>query len=399
MNTRRFGLLFLIFIVFPAFTFAGGHFRSELIFPPEHWHNHASSLVQTPDGALLVCWYHGSGERSADDVKILGSRLPVGSRTWERPFLMADVPGFPDTNPAMIVDRAGKLFLFWANIVSNQWGSALLRMKTSVDFEKKGPPHWQWQDVILLKPKNLEPQFLAKVASVFSELKKYPEARAEAEEAVRKVTDKLARRLGWMPRVHPLILPGGRILLPLYSDVFSVGLVAISDDSGKTWFGSEPIVGLVNVQPSLVRKKDGTIAAFMRDNGPGLFIQYSESHDNGMHWEEARYLSIPNPGSSVETIALKNGHWVLVCNDTKDGRYRLSALLSEDEGKTWPWKRAIENSPDHSGSYSYPSVIQTRDGKIHVTYSWSGKGGQSIKHAVFDEMWIKTNQGSLRKSK
>ena len=379
-----------VVLLFPTLCFSRGHFQGELIFPPEHWHNHSSSLVQTPNGDLLVCWYHGSGERSADDVKILGSRKRHGHGRWEKPFLMADVPGFPDTNPAMVVNGAGKLFLFWANIVSNQWGSALLRMQTSTDFQQQGrPPRWSWQDVILLKPAHLEVQFLKKVAAVLPRLSSYPDARAEAEEAVRKVTDKLARRTGWMPRVHPLLLPSGRMLLPLYSDVFSVGLVAISDDSGKTWFSSEPIIGLVNVQPSLVRKKDGTIAAYMRDNGPGLKIQYSESHDNGVHWEAARYLSIPNPGSSVETIALKNGHWVLVCNDTKDGRYRLTALLSEDEGKTWPWRRPIEFSPDHSGSYSYPSVIQTRDGNIHVTYSWSENGGQSIKHVVFNEDWIR----------
>ncbi len=390
INRLKRPIFSLILWIVPAALLGGGHFQSEFIFPPEQWHNHASSLVETPNGDLLVCWYHGSGERTADDVKILGSRKSAGSHSWEKPFLMADVPGFPDTNPAMVVDDSGKLFLFWANIVSNQWGSALLRMKTSTDFQKQGvPPKWNWQDVILLKPRHLETQFLAKVARVLPKLSKYPGARAEAEEAVRKVTEKQARRTGWMPRVHPLILPTGRLLLPLYSDVFSVGLVAISDDDGQTWFSSEPIVGLVNVQPSLVRKKDGTIAAFMRDNGPELFIQYSESRDEGVHWDEARYLSIPNPGSSVEVIALKNGHWVLVCNDTRDGRYRLTALLSEDEGKTWPWKRAIENSVDRSGSYSYPSVIQTRDGKIHVTYSWGEKAGQSIKHAVFDENWIR----------
>src|SRR5690349_20243807 len=48
--------------------------KSELLFPVEFWHNHASSIVETPEGDLLVCWFHGSGERQADDVLVLGAR-------------------------------------------------------------------------------------------------------------------------------------------------------------------------------------------------------------------------------------------------------------------------------------------------------------------------------------
>jgi len=73
--------------------------RAELLFPPEHWHNHASCIVECPNGDLLVCWYHGSGERTADDVPRLGRK-----ETETSPFLMADTPGYPDTNPAMFID-------------------------------------------------------------------------------------------------------------------------------------------------------------------------------------------------------------------------------------------------------------------------------------------------------
>src|SRR6266542_6119322 len=72
--------------------------RSELIFPLEHWHNHASCIVETPRGDLLVCWFHGSGERTADDVKIEGARRRKGSKEWSRRYVLADTPGHPDTN-------------------------------------------------------------------------------------------------------------------------------------------------------------------------------------------------------------------------------------------------------------------------------------------------------------
>jgi hypothetical protein len=76
-------------------------FESELIFPLETWHNHASCIVELPKGELLVCWFHGSGERTADDVKIEGARLRKGKHAWSPRFDMADTPGFPDGNPCM----------------------------------------------------------------------------------------------------------------------------------------------------------------------------------------------------------------------------------------------------------------------------------------------------------
>src|ERR671912_594912 len=77
--------------------------QGELIFPLEMWHNHSSSIVEVPGGDLMVCWFHGSGERTADDVKILGARWSKTSREWSAPFELADTPGFPDTNCTMFV--------------------------------------------------------------------------------------------------------------------------------------------------------------------------------------------------------------------------------------------------------------------------------------------------------
>ena len=59
---------------------------SELIFPLEHWHNHGSCIVEMPDGGLMVCWFHGSGERKADDVKIEGARRRKGATAWSGRF-------------------------------------------------------------------------------------------------------------------------------------------------------------------------------------------------------------------------------------------------------------------------------------------------------------------------
>jgi predicted neuraminidase len=204
--------------------------------------------------------------------------------------------------------------------------------------------------------------------------------------------DPAKRELGWMTRIHPLALPSGRILLPLYSDGFNVALVAITDDGGQTWRASKPIVGMGPIQPSLVRKQDGTIVAYMRDSGnaPGRVLS-ATSKDEGDTWSVARDTDIPNPGSSLEAIALKDGRWVMVFNDTEDGRHSLALAMSDDEGKTWKWKRNLERAEKGQGGFAYPSMIQARDGRIHITFTHNLKG-KSIKHVALDPDWIK--QGS-----
>ncbi|HNR36022.1 MAG TPA: exo-alpha-sialidase [Candidatus Hydrogenedentes bacterium] len=343
--------------------------EAELIFPRNPKHNHGSSIVETADGGLIACWFHGSGERKEDDVIIQGARKRKGVTAWSEPFLMADSQDLPDCNPVLFIDPRGTLWLFWIAVLNNEWGGSLLKYRTAVQYDGDGPPKWDWQDVIHCRPVNLEKNPIGGAA----------------------LKDKLGQRLGWMTRLHPIMLSDTRMMLGLYSDVFNCSLAAFTNDWGKTWEFSEPIVGLGNIQPSFVKRKDGAIVAFMRENGLTRKIRTAVSPDNGMTWGKVESLDIPNPGSSVECIPLKNGHWVLVCNDTTNGRRLLTVYLSDDEGMTWKWKRALENAEKDTGSFSYPSVIQAADGAIHCTYSHSisGEKGSSIKHARFNEEWIR----------
>ncbi|MFZ1291613.1 MAG: exo-alpha-sialidase, partial [Melioribacteraceae bacterium] len=203
--------------------------------------------------------------------------------------------------------------------------------------------------------------------------------------------DPKKRTIGWMTRTHPTILENGRILLPLYSDGFNLAMIAISDDNCKTWTNSLPIVGRGNSQPSIIQKNDGSLIAYMRNDGdyPGK-IMTSISNDNGFSWSFSEKTEIPNPGSSLEAIKLKSGNWLLIFNDNVEGRHQLAAAISDDEGKTWKWKKYIEKSDKGNGSYAYPSVIQAKDGKIHLTYSYHlPQEKKSIKHVSFFEDWIK----------
>lgn len=361
------------------------------IFPPQDEHVHSSSIVECPNGDFLCCWFQGSGERTSNDVRVMGARLRKGEKKWSTPWIMADTPGNPDCNPLLFFDGTGRLHLVWIVVVANRWEQSILKTRNSVDYTKDGPPKWEWQDIILLKPGD---EFAEGVKKGFSELKtpdlawggyapKYEKMVSEA------ALDPVKRETGWMTRIKPLRLPEGRILLPLYSDGFNLSLVAISDDNGDTWKPSLPLVGRGNVQPAIVRKKNGTLVALMRDNGdsPGRIMR-SESADNGFTWSTCTKTSVPNPGSSVDAIALASGKWLLVCNDLEDGRFRLAVSLSDDEGATWKWTRYIECDSTKGNSYAYPTVIQASDGMIHLTYSRHLREGKTICHSVFPESWI-----------
>jgi hypothetical protein len=370
-------------------------FESRFVLAPQAEHVHSSSIVELPGGGFFTVWYRGSGERRSDDVRLEGARLERSAREWSPAFPVADTPGYPDCNPVAFVDARGQLTVAWPAILDNRWETALLRYRTAPTTHwSSGPPPWNDGGVILLRPETLREKFEPFARGVAERLPAGRD-RDEVTQAIARLADPLYNRLGWMPRTHVLRLRGGRLLLPLYTDTFSVGLVAISDDEGATWRASDPIISLGGVQPSLVLRKDGSVVAFMRDNGPPpQRVIVASSSDGGRTWTEGQDSDIPNPGSSVEVIALRNGSWLMVLNDTEDGRSRLSAWISDDEGRTWPRRRAIEDTP--GGSYSYPSVLQAADGRLHVTYSHVApapagtKRPEAIKHVVFDAEWVES---------
>src|SRR6185437_13862376 len=78
--------------------------KSILIFAPQNLHTHGSTLVNLPNGDFLAAWFEGSGERTADDVKIMGARLKKGDASWSKPFLLADTYNIPDCNPVLFLN-------------------------------------------------------------------------------------------------------------------------------------------------------------------------------------------------------------------------------------------------------------------------------------------------------
>jgi predicted neuraminidase len=168
--------------------------------------------------------------------------------------------------------------------------------------------------------------------------------------------------------------------------------MAVSDDEGATWYASAPICGLGNIQPTVLERKDGSLVTYMRENGPRGKIRVSESTDHGLNWTPVTSSTLPNPGAGIDGVRLANDHWVLIYNDLRTGRHRLAVSISEDEGKTWPITRHLENNV--TGSFHYPAIIQGADGTIHAVYSYFLPTGKSMKHAAFNEEWIRQGDPS-----
>jgi predicted neuraminidase len=380
--------------------------KERFVFDPEaesHGHVHASSIVECPNGDLLAVWYENGPDREeyyyrldadkADNTRIGGARLLSGGKTWEKPFVMSDTYGVSDNNPALVVDANERLWLVHPSLIGvpiQTWGSGLLWYKVSSDYQKPGPPRWDRESVLIVHPRGLD-EVVARHADMLrsgADSNNSNERRAEA--MLQRLSDPFARRLGWMPRAHPLAFDDGTVLVPFSNENFNVAAMALTRDGGQTWTISNAVPGVGVTQPSVVRLNSGKLVAFFRSAGRSRRIQRSESADGGMTWSEVTATDLPNPGSGVEAIMLQNGHLAMVYNDLEESpRYRLAVAISPDEGKTWPWKRYLETI--EGGRFDYPSIVQAKDGTLHATYSYNLK---TIKHVEFNEAWIQQGNSS-----
>ncbi len=419
------------------------YFHENILFPLQSEHVHGPTIVELPNGDLLSAWFQGAGERWADDVRIMGARLMKGDSVWSSPFLMADKPGFPDINPMLFLDQGKRLWLMWYPVVANQWESSIPMYRISEDYERPGTPEWIWQDVIIAKPgdkteRGIQPgdRFVAGVAqqltayeaylkdTLFPQLPVEEQKRLthlwkgykqkmdslargkdmirngrlfqEGQERPAQLGYPLSRRIGWQTKNKPFLLED-RIIVPLYSDGLDCAIFALTDDLGKTWQFSNPVIGGIGIQATIAIAKNGDLHAYLRDNGPPpQRMQHTISTDRGMTWSIARDAELPNPGAGFDMTTLRNGDWAIVYNHTEKGRHDLSIAISDDEGKTWKWRKQLEF--DDRGALAtrshYPAIIQGADGRLHVVYSFhhndrGNEAHKTIKYASFGVDWVK----------
>jgi predicted neuraminidase len=332
----------LFFVLLSASAFAAdlpaqsGIVKSEFIFESAPFPScHASTIVETKSG-LVAAWFGGKRE-GAPDVGIWLSRQIDGQ--WLAPARVASGVSdlgqrFACYNPVLFQPPQGPLLLFYKSGSDPDTWSAFL--KTSSDD-----------------------------GATWSSATELPEGY------VGPVKNK------------PVLLPDGSILCG--SSIESLEHPSKwrvqferTNDGGKTWTKTPFLNDGLNIsaiQPSILFAGGNRLVAIGRTRQSHLFRVTSE--DGGKTWSEMTLTELPNPNSGTDGVTLRDGRHLLVYNHTTKGRSPLNVAVSTDT-QTWQAALVLENEP---GEYSYPAVIQTADGLVHVVHTWKR---QRIKHVVID---------------
>jgi predicted neuraminidase len=303
---------------------------------------HASTIAETKDG-LVAAWFGGTRE-SAPDVGIWVSRRVNGKWTTPAEIGTGEQPDgtrHPTWNPVLFELRPGELTLFYKVGPSPRtwWGMA----RTSKDNGRT------WSDA-----RRLPDGFLGPV-------KNKPVRLADGTIIAPSSTESNETPSTW--RVH----------------------FERTTDGGVTWEIARPPATagekIDAIQPSILTHADGRLQAIGRTRSGRLFETWSS--DRGRTWSPLQLTALPNPSAGTDAVTLKDGRHLLVYNHTPKGRTPLNVAVSRD-GKAWQGVRVLESEP---GEYSYPAVIQTSDGLVHITYTWKR---ERIKHVVIDPATLKT---------
>ncbi len=304
---------------------------------------HASTIAQASQGHLVASWFGGTKERDPD-VGIWVARQEKGK--WLAAVEVAngvqkEGPRLPTWNPVLFQPRKGPLVLFYkvGPTPRDWWGM----MMTSADGGKTWSAPTRLPDGVLgpIKNKTVE-------------------------------------------------LADGSWLSPSSTEGTGAGWLLhfeLSRDAGKTWQSIGPVEknGLDAIQPSVLFYPNGHLQAIARTKNGILASTWS--WDGGKRWSPLERTTLPNPNSGTDAVTLQDGRQLLVYNHSapppetpsKGLRYPLDVAISDD-GKDWRRVVTLETEPKGAG-YAYPAVVQAKDGKVHITYTWDRK---MIKHVVLD---------------
>ena len=307
---------------------------------------HSASIVETKKGDLVATYFGGTKERNPD-VCIWVSRKPKGSKDWTKPQLVADGVGIINGNQ-----------------LSNE----------------PGQREACWNPVLFETPKG-ELQLYFKIGPNVAGWKGWRITSKDGGKTWSK-RERLPDDI-YGPIKNKPVLVGNRLISPTSDERDGWKLYfEISDDMGKTWRRTAFVdaeKGVKAIQPTIIMLPDGRLEALCRTRSRHIGVTYSS--DNGETWSKLQLIDTPNNNSGIDAVTLQDGTFAMICNDwpieptkEKGARTPLSILRSAD-GIHWNHWITLEDSPILQ--YSYPSIIQSRDGNIHVVYTWRR---QRIKH-------------------
>lgn len=307
---------------------------------------HAATLVEADDGGIVASFFAGSRE-GAPDVAVWSARYVDGR--WEdlvrvADGIQADGTPLPCWNPVLfrMSGTAGELWLFY----------------------KVGPSPSRWWGMVS---------------------RSFDNGRTWSR------GERLPGGILGPAKNKPVELPGGRVVSPCSVELPNEGrwrvYFELSDDAGRTWHATEPVSQPSEipraVQPTLLVHGPQTLQALCRTTVGRLCESWST--DGGMHWSPLQLTDLPNCNSGVDGVTLAartegGARHLLVYNHSnlEKVRYPLTVAATAD-GIAWQAAAVLENEPP--GQYSYPAVIQSRDARVHVAYTWKRR---KIAHVILD---------------
>lgn len=322
-------------------------FDSDLVFPPKGFGRpHGASMVELEGGDILATWF-SSREETAEDARIFGAEWSRETGKWTAPrTIIPDDYSKSVGNTALFRDDDGVIWMFFAAVVAGGWSGAV------VDYVQSRDEGRTW---------------------------------SEGE-----------RLVGWpgnLPRNTPIRVADHQMLVPLFVDFwYEAGLVGsytalIKYKDGKILEKKYASMDDKDaIQPAVVRLGDGRILALMRDK-TDRFIRRAWSNDGGRSWSSVTMTALPNPGAAIHAIYIDELSAVLLAyNHSRKGRDPLSLAVSTDGGKTFRRIADLENAPDDEASFSYPTLLRTKDGLIHAI--WSHDSRATLKHVRFNLDWL-----------
>lgn len=298
---------------------------------------HAATIEDLGDGELLTAWFGGKQEGSKD-VCIWMARYKDG---WTKPTKVVsghDDKGNPIAcwNPVLFKTRAGTLFLHY----------------------KVGPSPREWWGEVLTSYDN---------GLTWGEPTKLP-----------------TNMLGPIKN-KPIQLKNGDILYPsstesLDEKTWTVHLEK-SDSTGRNWTKiAVDNASFDAIQPSILVHGNNVLQLLCRSRNNRIVTSWS--FDDGANWTPLAATELPNPNAGSDAVSLTGGKYLLVYNpllagkEWWEGRSVLQLAISND-GKKWTDIDTLEEKKE--GEYSYPAIIQSKDGFIHIVYTYNRKCIKYIK--------------------
>ncbi|MCU0502388.1 MAG: exo-alpha-sialidase [Anaerolineae bacterium] len=357
---------------------------------------HAATVVEAAPGVLLAAWFAGTYE-GHPDVAIWLSRYAGGDR-WSAPVKIVAAPGVPLWNPVLFRDTAGVVWLFYkAGPTVSAWSGLYLQ---STDAGRS------WSAPVMLPagltgPAKNKPITLSNgdiLCGVSAETWRNWTAWAEiSADGGRSWT-----RHG--PITAPLVARSetghsaatwtrhGPITAPLVARSETGHSAATRSEAGQS-VANEPVSAtwdtttgqlrlpqehLGVIQPTVWEYAPGQVKMLLRATQAVGAVCITESSDYGRTWAPARPTPIPHSNTGLDAVRLTDGRIVLACNPTHEGRSPLTLLISTDNGETWPRRLDLETA---AGEFSYPSIIQAADGRLHLVYTYRRA---HIQHVIID---------------